>query len=398
MSHIVYVAYTGALEPLGQSQVLPYLRGLAARGVRSTLISFEKAPDWRDSARRASQAAELRRAGIEWQPCLWRASLVGKLANAGEGTWRALAASRRTGARLIHARSHVAAAMAAVACRLGGRPLLFDLRGQLAEEYADAGHWRRGGLLHRLTRVMERALLREARGVVVLTRRLAVELEVPAATPVVTIPCCVDRAVFRPVPTDKPAFFADLAAKPVLVYAGSVGTWYLLDEMMSLFARAHRRCAEVRFLALSAGAVDAIDAAARRAGAPRAQVHVRFVPHHQVAAWLTWCRAGIAFISPAPSKRGSSPTKVAEYLACGVPVVCNSGIGDLDDFVEREGVGVVTQGLETTEMDRAVEFVLGAASTRLVRERCMAVAADRFDLERIGVSRYHELYERMGAV
>ena len=39
---VLYISYNGMLDPLGQSQVLPYLRALAGRGVHFTLLSFER--------------------------------------------------------------------------------------------------------------------------------------------------------------------------------------------------------------------------------------------------------------------------------------------------------------------------------------------------------------------
>ena len=39
---VLYVSYNGMLEPLGQSQVIPYLRELSKLGVRFTLLSFER--------------------------------------------------------------------------------------------------------------------------------------------------------------------------------------------------------------------------------------------------------------------------------------------------------------------------------------------------------------------
>ena len=39
---VLFISYNGMLDPLGQSQVLPYLRELAKRGVRFTLLSFER--------------------------------------------------------------------------------------------------------------------------------------------------------------------------------------------------------------------------------------------------------------------------------------------------------------------------------------------------------------------
>ena len=39
---VLFISYNGMLDPLGQSQVIPYLRELARAGVRFTLLSFER--------------------------------------------------------------------------------------------------------------------------------------------------------------------------------------------------------------------------------------------------------------------------------------------------------------------------------------------------------------------
>ena len=38
----LYITYDGLLDPLGQSQVLPYIHSLLSRGHTFTIISFEK--------------------------------------------------------------------------------------------------------------------------------------------------------------------------------------------------------------------------------------------------------------------------------------------------------------------------------------------------------------------
>ena len=42
--HILYLSYDGMTDPLGQSQVLPYIIGLTKAGYSFHLVSFEK-PD-----------------------------------------------------------------------------------------------------------------------------------------------------------------------------------------------------------------------------------------------------------------------------------------------------------------------------------------------------------------
>ena len=60
-------------DPLGRSQVLPYLMGLSTRGHRITLVSFEK-PE-RTAEERAEVARLCKDAGIDWRPLPYRRSL-----------------------------------------------------------------------------------------------------------------------------------------------------------------------------------------------------------------------------------------------------------------------------------------------------------------------------------
>src|ERR1041384_3661687 len=65
---VLFVSYNGMLDPLGQSQVIPYLRELAQRGVRFTLLSFERAKAFTpEGVRQCEQLREkLHAHGIEW--------------------------------------------------------------------------------------------------------------------------------------------------------------------------------------------------------------------------------------------------------------------------------------------------------------------------------------------
>ena len=151
---VLYISHNGLTEPLGRRQVLPYLIGLATRGWRITVVSFEKS---RTAVPETLARVEeiTREAGILWKPLRYhnRPPVVATAYDILRGCQHASGLARN--AELIHARSTVPAMMAGLASRRLGVPWIFDLRGLLAEEYVDTGHWPRGGIRHRVTAAVE---------------------------------------------------------------------------------------------------------------------------------------------------------------------------------------------------------------------------------------------------
>jgi glycosyltransferase involved in cell wall biosynthesis len=91
----------------------------------------------------------------------------------------------------------------------------------------------------------------------------------------------------------------------------------------------------------------------------------------------------------------SSPTKIAEYLASGLPVITNAGIGDLDDVIAEDNVGVILDAFNRDSYVRAVKGVKDLLLDRGVAERCRESARKRFDLANVGGVRYRRLYRRV---
>jgi glycosyltransferase involved in cell wall biosynthesis len=114
----------------------------------------------------------------------------------------------------------------------------------------------------------------------------------------------------------------------------------------------------------------------------------------EVASYLSASDAGLAFIKPCFSKLASSPTKYAEYLGCGLPLIINAGIGDSDELITRERVGTLIKEFTATEYARAVseiERLMQGADK--MRQRAREAAERLFDVRQVGVERYARLYE-----
>ena len=114
------------------------------------------------------------------------------------------------------------------------------------------------------------------------------------------------------------------------------------------------------------------------------------VPENLAAADFAFC-----FIKPGYSKMSSSPTKIGEFLASGLPVLCNAGIGDTDDLLVANRVGVVVATFSRESYIQALRDIEELAADVTLRQRCRAVARQYFDLGAIGGARYHSLYVRV---
>ena len=391
---VLYISYDGALDPLGRSQVVPYLEGLAALGHRFDLVTFEKPERWADGGQRDVMGDRLGTAGIRWHPLRYHKRLP-PLATAfdlARGYAEVLRLARRRDFDLVHARSYPSALLAWRLSRGVGVPFIFDMRGLYADERVDGDLWPADGLLYRGTKRLERRFLRDAAGVVTLTRAsepIVRELirQTGGAGAIEVIPTSVDLLRFQPVGDGE---------VPTLVYLGSVGTWYLLDEMLA-FAQVFIEHCDGRLRLLVNGDLQMVRSAVERVGIAPDRVAVGSVPYADVPLAMDGASATFAFIRPAPSKVASAATKVSESLALGLPVAVNRGVGDAAEIVEGENVGIVVDPYDPSTFPSAAARLLALARDPDIHSRCRAVAERLFDLD-VAVRRYDNLYSLVAAV
>src|SRR5215207_8083321 len=405
----LYLCYFGLREPLVQTQVLPYLRKLAEAGVGVSLLTFEpKLKERWTTEELEAERARLAGEGIRWH---WRAyhkrpSLPATLYDVGVGARLAAKLLRRGETDVLHARGHVPALMAALAKRRAGGRILFDIRGFMPEEYTDAGVWPAGGTLYRGVKRVERFLFKSADAFVVLTEK-AREILFPGRAgadargrPVEVIPCCVDFERFRAAdraPREGLRRELGLEGRRVVVYVGSFGGWYMAEETARLMALAYKEDPKTYALVLTQTPPERIETRLRELGVPDDSFRVGRVAPADVPKYLKASDIAVSFIRACYSKLSSSPTKIAEYLAAGLPVVCNAGVGDVDEVIEGDRVGVVLRDFDDESLTRALQQVEALRAEGDFNRRARASAERRFDIERVGGARYRRLYRRLGA-
>ena len=392
MSHVLYLTRNGLLEPLGQSQIWPYLRGLST-DYRITLISFEKLADQGDPVAMQKMRLQCVSHGIRWiplqfrsQPRPWAPALaIPQLALVALWQWR-----RQPRPQLVHARSYVPAAIALLLHRITGVPFIFDMRALWPEELITAGHLQRGSKLHRSLLWLERRCLQESSAVVSLTQAAVAYLmeRYPrelAGQRIAVIPTCADLQRFQP---------AEQSPAGSLVI-GCIGTvlsgWFLIDWLRAFFEAIARADPTARFELISRDAPAAILAALHPAPSLADRLLIKSAAPAEMPAIVQMHTASVMFFTGGLSKLGSSPTRMAEVLGCGRPVVANPGVGDVEQVVRQNRVGVLARGSSAAEMDVCVAELLELLQDPQLASRCRRTAEQLFSLES-GTAAYRQLY------
>lgn len=390
MTPTLYITRNGLLEPLGQSQVMGYLRGLS-RDYAITLITYEKPEDWADTEAMARARADCEAYGIRWLPQKFRPrpKIVAPAFSMLRMVWLVRREVRRGGIRLIHARSYIPAAVASVVSRMTGVPFVFDMRALWPEELITAGRLQRGSVMHGAIVAAERACLAHAAGVVSLTQAAVGHLktlypEELETQRVVVIPTCADLARFT-LP-DTP---------PTETVYGCLGTvlsgWFKLDWLSAFFLAAARHDPKARFELVTRDDPDRACALIDPAGklqnlsifsAPSDRVH-DVVQGHTASAMF--------YAGDEVSELGRSPTRMAEILACGIPVVANEGVGDVAQIIRHYRVGVTARNASEEAMEEALTELTALRRDPDLSARCRQAAEEVFSLEH-GTEQYRQLY------
>lgn len=393
----LYICYQSILEPLTQTQVIAYLEGLASTGYTLVLLTFE--PRVLSRGETADWRIRMAQKGIAWHWLRYhkRPTVPATAWDVLSGIMSGWQLSRQHRLKLIHARAHVPGIMAMVLKWLTGAKFLFDIRGFMAEEYADAGIWSENGPLFRLTKRAERMLVRGADGIIVLTEKAKtlVQAWYPAEIydkPIQVIPCCVDLREFSIVNSDR------LQELPVpqhttIVYTGKLGGWYPTREMVEFVAASAKIIPDLQWRVWTQSDSSALqqELAAQRVD----RVTIGRVEPKELLSKLLQAHVGLSLYKRNLSAAGCSPTKIGEYLAAGLPVVSTAGIGDVDALLHNDGqgaVGVIVQDLTESSYSDAACKLKTLLEKPGIRERCRSVAERNLDLEHVGWPRYRIMY------
>ncbi len=391
-------------DSLGQSQVIPYLLGLTRLGHSITIISAEKKKYLIKEGTQVS--ISLSASGIKWFPVAYSNAIPGfsQRMNYRRLFVKAFRLQKKNYFDIVHCRSYIPSLIGLQLKRRHQLKFIFDMRGFWADERVEGNLWNlKNPLYHwayRFFKKKEAEFLIDSDAVVSLTDNAKQEIlswKKTAVLPdkITVIPCCTDLDLFseRGFEEKTKSFFKDKYGITnedfVISYSGSVGTWYLIDEMLLFFSRLKTHKQNSKFLILTPEIhhqflCDAVE----KAGLNPKDVIVYAARRNEMPMLLSLSNASVFFIKSTFSKKASSPTKMGELMSLGIPVFCNKGIGDVDQILTETNAGILIEDFSIKSFDTAIKKYFAASfSADKIRE-----GAEKFFSLDKGIQQYNHIY------
>lgn len=374
--------------------MLAYLSDLSSK-YKIILITYEKPEDWIDKAAMDSMYKYCNDNGIRWLPQKFRSKpkLLAPLLSMIRMVWLSLTEVKRNNVKLIHSRSYIPSRVALTVNRIMGIPFIFDMRALWPEELIAAGRLRQGSLIHKVIVRMEKNCLQKSAAVVSLTnaaqnylkKKYQVELD---KKPIVVIPTCADLDKFHPAKDKKAGPFIH----------GCVGTlssgWFRIDMLANWIKVASLNNPNAIFEIVTRDNAKSVRNFLDPKNEYIERLKITSRSPEEMPKITRLHDLSIMFFTSGISKLGSAPTRLAEALGSGLPVLANDGVGDLANIIQTNNVGIVLESDSLDDMQTAYEDLQFLLQDPDLSRRCRMVAENIFSLK-TGVKLYSDLYEQV---
>jgi hypothetical protein len=365
---LTYVTIDSLSEGVGSSQILPLLERLSLGDLKIKLISFEKSSPPNELTLRLNQH------GVQWVPLEFQSQ------NYTSPIKRLFQLSKNIeSTNLIHARSDIPAFASLISEQA---PVLWDVRSLWSDQRAfmQESFWKRQYV--KSSRIFEWVASKESHAMSTLTESVVPVLEaryrtVPSLR--IVVPTSVNLHRFK--------FSAEMPSKIMGLYSGTYNTFYDL--------RISKNFTDVlkESINLDMHWARPKESPSKSLGVDESQVFQ--ATQHDMAEIIPRYSFGMSVckINAGPSLKAAMPTKVAEFLACGRPVVINKGLGDLDKYLREYDAGVILDG-SNDDLKEKANSLLSLIADPETPKRCRALAEKYFDLDK-GVEKYLQMYQEM---
>jgi glycosyltransferase involved in cell wall biosynthesis len=397
----LYIAYDGMTDPLGQSQVLSYLKELST-SYSFHLISFEKEEVY--EKRKATIKDFIKGFDISWHPLPYHKSppILSTIYDNYLAWNKIKELYKEHNFDIVHCRGYTLTSLGVRAKEKFGSKFIFDMRGWWPDEKLESGLW--SSIIYKPVyayfKAKEREYFKKADIAISLThvgKRAIIDLGLKAEDKVEVIPTCVNFDVFKPFSErtrlEKRKEMNIPEDAMVFLYSGSVGANYRTDLVLKFFKKLKMKLPNSILVFLSHSDHQIIEQEISLANVAIEDCRIKSVSYTEVSPHLMVGDVGLIMYNLGFSVIGRSPTKLGEYSASGLLCLSARDIGDLKTIVSSyPNSGVLINSLDKKEdFDKGINQIL---QIKVDKDQLRKDSYDYFALEK-GSFAYLNIYNKL---
>jgi glycosyltransferase involved in cell wall biosynthesis len=396
----IYLTFDGLSDQLGKSQIAPYLESFLNDDIDFYIFSLEK----KENLVNFNEPNFLKKKNIFWKKNIFSKSKnkIFKFLECINFFIMCMSICRKKNVQIIHCRGLQPGMIGFLLKFIFKAKIIFDMRGFWVDEKLDMGTLNKKKILdqfiYKLLKKFEGIMLKNSEHLVVLTnsaKEYVVKNNLAKHDNITVIPCSVDYEMFKIKSklNNKKTFFSEHLISQdsiVMTYCGSLSGYYMIDEMLKFYEALSRIKKNVFFLLITKDRniiLDKIESKNYKSKIICVEAEWQNVPF-----LLSMSSFMVSFIKPTFAKIASSPTKVAEAFALGIPVISNSGIGDLDELIVKFDLGGIIN-IKNNNYDNFIKSNMDKILT-FSKQAIINNSINIFDIKKSKAS-YKKIYEKL---
>jgi len=373
------------MEPLGESQVLNYLKKISLTH-NVHLISFEKKADIQNTKKfnEFKQSCSIHQ--IKWKPLRYSKFIkyVSSLINIFNLFIQVSRILITNHIHVMHIRSYMPGIAALPLKKIFKFSLVFDMRGLWADEKVDRLGWKKDQFKYKFFKFLETKLLKESESVVTLTNGLRNYLIEQGydGNKITTIRTCVNLDEFYPINSQNKDTSINFG------YLGSADTAYDIRPVLNLFNQILCIQQNVKLKIFTKSDPEIIYKIANEIGIKSRFLDISFCDRKDLNVAINDLSLILFYLKPSFSLLASMPTKIGESLGCNVPIICNTFNEDIQELMLNNDVGKL---IEFNDIQQAALETLNFLENYAQKSTCRDLANNEFNLD-LGAQKISDIY------
>ena len=384
MKKILFLTFDGLLEPLGYSQIISYLKNLSSN-YNITVFSVEKKEDLKNFEHLQKIKEVLFNNNIQWKFFRYNKSSLYKYFILVHLFANILYIVIKKKIDIIHSRSYVMGLISYFLSFLIKFSHIFDIRGFWIEERIEWEIWKKNSLKYIFFKFIEPKIFFNSQAIVTLTNDAKKELINKKYKNIYVIPTSVKLNFLNKNKL--------ISRRIKFTHLGAIGTRYNFEFCLEIIKNIKKE-KNIFLSIINKGEHKTIDNLLKKYNFKNTDFEIKYIKPYEVNSYIYSSDFGIFFPKKGFYLKAYFPTKLGEFLSCGIPVITSKINDHVDNIIRENKIGVIIDDLDKIDLKKFNSEFSSMVNDKKVNERCISVANRYFDINKASLI-YSKIYQNI---